>query len=345
MRLFRQPQPGDWDSVFAGVVEELSKRLPLAPSEHQTQSGGQRSKTPLGKDNCDPKQEVADWLTRAIEAQERGEAVQAEALYRKVLVKSPENTMARNRLARICLASGRCQEAVINYEQLLGVLPNHAAVHNDKGIALAELGKLSEAASCFQHALSLNPKYSEVYNNLGTVLAKQGLLEEALVAFKKSVSLKPDNPKAHCNLGNLFLDLCRVEEAQASYREAVSLKPNDADARASLAMTWLLLGDFQRGWHGFEWRTADFARRDFAQPPWDGSSLGGARILLHAEQGLGDTLQFIRYAPLVKECGGFVIVECPPTLLPLLATCPGIDELVACGTMLPSFRTHVSLRV
>jgi hypothetical protein len=234
---------------------------------------------------------------------------------------------------------------VANYQQLIRLLPNDAAGHNDMGIVLAQLGKLSEGAACFRQALCLNPHYAEAHNNLGIVLAKQGRFEEALATYKQSVSLKPDNPETYYNLGNLFRDLGQLEEAQANFRQAIHLKPDHADAQTNLAMTWLLLGDFERGWPGYEWRwrTPGFACRNFVQSTWDGSSLAGAAILLHAEQGLGDTLQFNRYAPLVKERGGFVIVECPATLLPLLATCAGIDQLITYGTALPSFHTHAPL--
>src|SRR5205807_4728934 len=98
-------------------------------------------------------------------------------------------------------------------------------------------------------------------------------------------------------------------------------------AHLGRAQTWLQMEDFERGWDEFEWRwrRSGFPPRPFPQPLWDGGPLEGRTILLHAEQGLGDTLQFIRYAPLVKERGGWVIVECQELLLPLLATCPGID--------------------
>ena len=109
----------------------------------------------------------------------------------------------------------------------------------------------------------------------------------------------------------------------------------------------LLTGDFERGWAEYEWRwktkEQSFQRRSFSQPLWDGQALAGRTILLHAEQGLGDTIQFVRYVPLVKERGGRVVVECQPPLLPLLADCPGIDEIVAKGNPLPAFEVQAPL--
>jgi tetratricopeptide (TPR) repeat protein len=343
MRLFRQPEPGNWDSVFVRVVQDLSRQLAMPRSDREMKFRGCCSQTEFANEHRE--QEVTDTLALAVQSKEQGEVPRAEKLYRRILDKDPDNATARKHLAGICLSLGRFEEAAGNFQQLLRVLPNDAAIHNDRGIALAQLGKLSEAASCFQQALDVNPQYAEAHNNLGIVLAKQGRLEEALETYRQSVALKPDNPEAYYNLGNLFRDLGRLEEAQSNYREAIRLKPDHADAQTNLAMTWLLLGDFERGWPGYEWRsrTPGFACRDFIQPFWDGFSLAGATILLHAEQGLGDTLQFIRYAPLVKARGGFVIVECPATLLALLATCPGIDQLIAYGAPLPPFHTHAPL--
>jgi tetratricopeptide (TPR) repeat protein len=349
LRLFRQPRPGDWDSVFARVVEELARQLAKPRSEREAEFRKERSQMEFGNEDKgqdrDRERELAEMLAQAIQFQEQGEVQRAEEVYRRILDQDPDKATARKRLAEICLAGGRFDEAVANYQQLVRVLPNDEAVRNDMGIALAQVGKLGEATACFQQALSLNPQYAKAHNNLGIVLAREGRLEEALARYRQSLSLNPDNAEAHYNLGNLFRDLGRLEEAQASYRQAIRLKPDHADAQTNFAMTWLLLGDFEHGWPGYEWRwrTPGFACRNFLQPPWDGSSLAGATILLHAEQGLGDTLQFIRYAPLVKERGGVVIVECPATLLPLLASCPGIDQLIAYGTPLPPFQTHAPL--
>src|SRR5262249_35721407 len=136
-----------------------------------------------------------------------------------------------------------------------------------------------------------------------------------------------------------------LSEAVASYGEALRLQPDHVDAHYNRGTAWLLLGNFKEGWPEYEWRwrRKQFSRRSFPKPLWDGSPLAGRTILLHAEQGLGDTVHFIRYAPLVKQRGGTVLVECQKALLPLLARCAGIDRLVGRGDPLPAFDVQAPL--
>jgi hypothetical protein len=136
-----------------------------------------------------------------------------------------------------------------------------------------------------------------------------------------------------------------LEDALTSYGQAVCLKPDYADAHRNRALLWLLLGDFEQGWPEYEWRwrCQGITMPAFRQPLWDGSPLEGRTVLLHAEQGLGDTLQFIRYAPLVQQQGGKVLVKGQLPLLSVLARCPGIDHLVGQNSPLPDFDVHAPL--
>jgi hypothetical protein len=224
--------------------------------------------------------------------------------------------------------------------------PGYAEAYNNLGIALASREKLNEAVACYRQALVLKPDYAEAHYNLGKVLPDQGKLEEAVACYRRALELKPDYAEAHLNLGNVFTLQRKLDEAVACFGRALELKPDYADAHLNRAHLWLLSGDWQRGWREYEWRwqTKQLSPRHFQQPLWDGGSLVGKTILLHAEQGLGDTLQFVRYAPLVKGLGAAaVIVECQKSLLPLLSTCPGIDQLFAKGDPLPEFAAQAPL--
>jgi hypothetical protein len=193
--------------------------------------------------------------------------------------------------------------------------------------------------------LQFQPDHLEAHNRLGILLAKQGRQEEALPHFLAVLRLDPRQARAHNNLGAALSELGRPAEALASFERALELWPDYAEAHKSRAMVRLLRGDFERGWAEYEWRwqCQDFSPRAYRQPPWDGSPLGGRTVLLHTEQGLGDTIQFIRYAPLVRACGGRVVVECERALLPLLRSCPGVADWIAAGAALPEFDVRLPL--
>ena len=210
---------------------------------------------------------------------------------------------------------------------------------------MKEQGKLDEAVACYRRALELKPDYAEAHNNLGNALKDQGKLDEAVACYRRALELKPDYAEAHNNLGIALKDQGKLDEAVACYRRALELKPDYADAHLNLSLLSLLTGDFQRGWAEYQWRwkTKQCQQRDFPQPLWDGQPLEGRTILLHAEQGLGDTIQFIRYAPLVKQAGASVLVECQKPLVRLLAGCRGVDALIGRGDDLPPFDVQAPL--
>jgi Flp pilus assembly protein TadD len=293
-----------------------------------------------------------------------GKLEEAVARYRQAIRLKPDYADAHNNLGVALKKQGKSEEAAASYRQALQLKPNYADAHNNLGVALKELGRLEDAVASFQNAIRLNPSFGHAHSNLASVYRKQGRLEEAVASFRQALRLKPDDPEAHnqlggaliecgrlaeavihihqairikpdypyahSNLGIALADLGRLEEAVASYQQALRLDPECIEARGNLAMTWLLMGNFEQGWREYEWRfqNKEYPLPRFPQPAWDGSPLAGRTILLRTEGGRGDALQFIRYAPLVKELGGTVLVECPKSLMPLLASCPGIDRLV-----------------
>ncbi len=273
----------------------------------------------------------------------------------------------------------RFKEAAASCREALRHAPKMAEAHGNLGAALLKLGALDEAAACCREALRLRPRlveprvvlsavverqgryreaeehsrqvlrirpgHPEALNNLGNALQQQGRIEEAIALYGEALRHDPSLPDAHYNLGNALRERCRLTEARSCYERAIELDPTHAKAHWNLSLTLLLAGDFRRGWEEFEWRwkKPDTPARDFPKPMWDGSPVEGKTVYLHAEQGMGDTLQFVRYAPLVRARGARVIAEVHPPLVGLLEGCGGIDRVVPAGSELPPFDVHLPL--
>jgi Flp pilus assembly protein TadD len=273
----------------------------------------------------------------------QGKLQEATACFRQAVQLRPDLAEPHSNLGAVLAEQRRLDEAVASYRQALRLRPHYGEALHNLGYALVEQGRLEEALEVCRQALALKPHAAEEHDNLGIVLLEFGQVEEATCHFQEALRLKPDFVQAHNNLGSALVKHGRFPEAHGCFERALALDPAHAEAHLNRALLWLLEGDFARGWTEYEWRWRKMPPRSLPRPVWDGSSLAGRTILLHAEQGLGDTLHFIRYAPLVKERGATVVAECPPALLPLLASCPGIDRLVARGAALPDFDCHAPL--
>jgi len=252
---------------------------------------------------------------------------------------------AHNNLGNALYLQGKLGEAAAHYEEALRQRPGYPEAHSNLGLALADNGKREAGIAHYHEAIRLNPSYAEPHNNLGIALLREGRFEEAELHCRKALHLRPGFADAHNNLGSILLRQGRFDEALAQYEEAMRLKQNFAESHWNRSLLWLLLGNFEQGWPEYEWRWTQpgFTRRHVQKPLWDGSDLAGRSIVLHSEQGLGDTMQFIRYASVVKQRGGNVIVECHPPLLRLLAGVPGINHLAPEGSLLPAFDVHAPL--
>jgi tetratricopeptide (TPR) repeat protein len=257
----------------------------------------------------------------------------------------PPGAESLNSRAIKLVNEGRADDAAMYFRRALRQRPRFPEALNNLGVVLAGQRKLARAVVVLQEALRLRPGYADALGNLGLALLDQGRPADAEVKFRQLVQARPDNPQTHVNLGVALLRQGRVDEAAAAYQEAIRHKPAYAEAHENLARAWLALGRWREAWPEYEWRwkAKDAAPRRFRQPRWDGDDLGGRTVLVYAEQGLGDTIQFVRYAALVRDRGGHVVLECPPPLVPLLSGSPGVEHVVGRGTPLPDFDVQVPL--
>jgi tetratricopeptide (TPR) repeat protein len=257
----------------------------------------------------------------------------------------PDYPEACYNLGNVLRELGRRDEAIERFRQALQQRPTYAEALNNLGLALTEAGRPGEAAVLLRQAARLRPQMKEAHNNLGLAMADLGRFAGAEGCYERALALDSGYAEAHVNLGSCFKERGRTEEAIACYDQALRLDPKSASARYNQALALLQQGDYERGWAEYEWRwkRPQTPPRPFKQPRWDGSPLEGRTILLWCEQGLGDTLQFVRYAALVKARAGTVVLECPPRLVPLLSTCTGADRLVSEGEPLPGFDVQAPL--
>lgn len=272
-------------------------------------------------------------LNLAEQALGAGELARAQAIFEQILDAEPGEPRALNGLGVVAFRSDRLDEAADYHRRAIAALPESAAFHNNLNLVYCRQGRAAEAVECCRRALALSPETVELHNNLGTALKQCGRLEPAVESFRRAIALRPDYGDAHYNLANALVQLGHLDDAEAEYRRALELSPRDAEVSYNYALLRLLVGDFAQGWPGLEWRWGlpGFKRSSFSQPRWQGEPLAGRTILVVGEQGLGDVVQMIRFAPVLKQSGATVLVQCRPALHALLASAPGIDRLVAPG--------------
>lgn len=274
-----------------------------------------------------------------------GHPARAEQVCREVVRCNPWSGGAWFILGVANQLLGRLEESVECYRRSLALLPSNAEAWNNLGASLLSLRRPEEAEPCIAQALALAPGYAEGYSNLGNALQALGRHDEAIARYRRALELKPDYHAAHDHLGLVLQAQGKLEEAIHEYGRALAMAPGYAVAHTNRALARLQHGDFANGWNEYEWRFAcpEHPVPNHVQPWWDGSPLQGRTILVWTEQGLGDCFQFIRFAPLLARAGGRVVVHCASSLARVLATCPGVSQVVRHDEDLPPFDCHVPL--
>ncbi len=279
---------------------------------------------------------------------ELGQPDAAVPHYRAALAIMPGHAPTRYNLGNELLASGEPADAEAKFRAALAIMPNHAGALNNLGNVLRAQGRLAEAEASYRQAVALRPDAAGSHNNLGSALLALHRPAEAATCFVEALRLQPDYADACNNLGGALLALDRPEEAATHFRRAVELDPNQVQARFGESLALLSLGQFREGWEAYEsrWRDPRFCEdaRTYESPRWDGPTaedVAGRTVLLHCEQGLGDTIQFVRYAPILRALGARVVLEAQAPLLPLLEGLA--DTVVAEGADLPPHDLHCPL--
>lgn len=240
--------------------------------------------------------------------------------------------------------------ALTSFDRAIALKGSFAEAHLSRGHVLKDLNRQDAALASCDRAIALNADFTEAHFSRGGLLNDLLRLDEALIAYDRAIALKADCAEAHLGRGNVSKNLNQLDAALASYDRAIAIQPDYAAAYYNRALLLLSRGDLARGWADYEWRwkTKNLSvfkeKRDFGQPLWLGEKpIAGKTILLHGEQGLGDTLQFCRYATLVADLGARVILEVPEPLVDLLAGLAGPSQIIARGSPLPSFDCHCPL--
>jgi len=268
----------------------------------------------------------------------------AEALTRfdQALALVPTHVEAGNNRGLLLLIEHRAEEALACFDAVLRLEPRHLARLN-RGNALAELGRLEEAIAEYDRALAMFPNHPGALFNRGNALQAMGRYDEAIAAFDRTLASVPRHAEAWNNRAIALYALKRHAEALASCARAIAERKDYSDPHHNEALSLLAMGDFARGLPKYEWRlrTGNSRPRALGRPLWLGEyPLSRKTILLHAEQGLGDSIQFARYVPLLARAGAEVILEVQPELADLLGAIDGVDRIVARGEKLPAFDVH-----
>ena len=276
-----------------------------------------------------------------------GHFATARDLIQRAIELDPECAGAYLNLGAALNANGQTDLAILALRQAIALKPDYAEAHNNLGAALVDNDLLDQAVASYRRALSLKPDYAEAHFNLANALIANMRFDPAEQHYRQAIGLRPDYAEAHNNLAAALADQGLMDQAIAGYRTAIVLKPTYAEAHENLGMMLLLRGDLPSGWSEYEWRLRKVDRlplqRRFSVPMWDGQFRENCRLLIHAEQGFGDTIQFARYLPLLAAQGQRVVFQCQPQLLNLLKSRTDLWQTISVSQPLPEFDFHCPL--
>lgn len=262
--------------------------------------------------------------------------------YDKAIIANPYYADAYANRGNALLKLKRFDEAIKNFDQALTVNPYHARSLNNRGNVLLELRRYEDALLSYDQAITVNPDYADAHSNRGNALLELKRYEEAIQSYDHAIAINPDYAEAYSNRGNVYRELKRYEDAIKNYDKAIAINPEYAAAHVNLSLLQLLLGNYDQGLKEYEWRMkgdgVNFPKREFKKSLWLGNEdINNKIILLYSEQGLGDSIQFCRYAKKVSVAGAKVILEVDQSLMSLLAQVDGVSQLVCKGDALPPF--------
>lgn len=265
--------------------------------------------------------------------------------YENTIKYNPGHTRALQQLVMILIKQNRQKEALEYAKKALALDPNDFETVWRTGQAYRHLDKFDDAVPYFRKAVELDSKNIHAILDLANILNMIEETDEAIKWYRRILDINPKIHEALYNLGFTLKKQGHIKDAMEIYHKLLELKPNYAQPHFSLSLSYLTLGDWEKGWKEYEWRWAAYNEtpRKFKQPTWEGQDLHGKTILLYAEQGLGDTFQFIRYAKILKEKGAKVIFDAQKPVKQILTLCPYIDKVCGGGDPLPDFDYHIAL--
>ncbi|MBV9568363.1 MAG: glycosyltransferase family protein [Hyphomicrobiales bacterium] len=278
-------------------------------------------------------------------AHQAGNPAAAIELLRQAIASSGRVALYHCNLGEMCRLAGRLDEALAAGRQALALQPAYPEALNNLGIAHYDLGEYDEAAAHYRRAIDLAPGYAQAHSNLGNALRALRRLDAAIPAYTRALELQPAFADAFSNRALTYHLLARFDEAVADFRRAIALEPLHGNAHTGLAMNHLLRGRLAEGFVEYEWRwrSSELPSRPPMATPWRGEDPRGKRLLIHAEQGLGDTLHFCRYLPLLRERGARLVLNTQGPLRSLIGTAMPWLEIIADGENLPTTDAQCAL--